>query len=179
VRGLLERPEDIVYMLDALAKLSRDASWRLHGIVNSDRAGIIGHSQGGQTALMVSARDLRVKAALSISPSVAHPDTPAAVWEAIASARVPVMIMHGTRDAVWTSEGPLKAYESLPRELPRAYIEIAGMGHTPASPDEVAVVLRYAEALFRYYLQGDRAARAALAPAAAPPNVSMRSSRFP
>ena len=139
----------------------------------------MGHSQGGQTALMMSARDSRVKAVLSISPSVAHPDTPAAAWQAIASARVPVMIIHGTRDAVWTSEGPLKAYESLPPALPRAYLEIAGMGHTPATSDEVAVVLRYATAFFRVYVQGDRAAGAALAPGAAPPNVSMRSARFP
>jgi dienelactone hydrolase len=179
VRGLLERPEDIVHVLDGLGRLSRDASWRLHGIVNSDRTGIIGHSQGAQTALMMPARDSRVKATLSISPSVAHQDTPAAVWRAISLAHVPVMIMHGTRDAVWTSDGPLKAYEALPSEVPRAYVEIAGMGHTPATPDEVAVVLRYATAFFRFYVQGDPTAGAALARGAAPPSVSIRSSRFP
>jgi dienelactone hydrolase len=179
VRGLLERPEDIVHVLDALGQLSRDASWRLHGVVDSDRAGVIGHSQGGQTALMMPARDSRVKATLSISPSVAHQDTPAAVWQAITLAHVPVMIMHGTRDAVWTSDGPLRAYQSLRSELPRAYVEIAGMGHTPTTPDEVAVVLRYATAFFRFYVHGDRVAGAALAPGAAPPSVSMRSSRFP
>jgi dienelactone hydrolase len=179
VQGLLERPHDIVSVLDELGKLSSDASWRLHGVVNSHRAGIIGHSQGGQTALMMPAMDSRVKAMLSISPSVAHQDTPAAVWEAISMARVPAMIMHGTNDGAWTSDGPLKAYESLADELPHAYLEITGMGHTPTAPAEVAIVLRYATAFFRFYVQGDRAAGAALVPGAAPPSVSMRSSRFP
>jgi hypothetical protein len=48
---------------------------------------------------------------------VAHPDTPAAVWKAIQIAHVPVMIMHGIRDAMWTSAGPLKVYDSLPPDV--------------------------------------------------------------
>src|SRR5262249_7972504 len=107
------------------------------------------------------------------------PDSPAAVWRAIAMARAPVMIIHGTRDALWTSEGPLKAYDSLPTSAPRAYLEIDGMGHTPNTADDAAVVLRYATAFFRYYVRGDSSAMATLAPQAAPSNVSFRSSRFP
>jgi pimeloyl-ACP methyl ester carboxylesterase len=128
---------------------------------------------------MMAGRDPRVKAAVSLSPSVAHPDTPAAVWKAITTTHAPVMIMHGTRDAVWTSEGALRAYDSLPPDVPRAYLEIEGMGHTPTTDDDVATVLHYATAFFRYYVQGDRRAGAALVPNAAPANVSFRSSRFP
>jgi pimeloyl-ACP methyl ester carboxylesterase len=128
---------------------------------------------------MMSAKDSRVRAALSISPSVAHPDTPAAVWQAVAKARAPVMILHGSRDALWASDGPLNAYDALPRDVPRAYLEVQGMGHTPSTADDIAVVLRYATAFFRYYLLGDVVAAAALAPGAAPANVAFRSSRFP
>jgi predicted dienelactone hydrolase len=179
VQGLLERPQDIVSVLDELAQLNGSPSWRLHGILDTHRAGVIGHSQGAQTALMMPATDSRVKVTLAISPSVAHQDTPADVWRAIRVAHAPVMIMHGANDAAWTSEGPLKAYDSLPVVTPRAYIEITGMGHTPTTPAEITIVLRYATALFRFYLLGDRDAGATLASSAAPSSVSMRSSRFP
>jgi dipeptidyl aminopeptidase/acylaminoacyl peptidase len=178
-RGLLERPDDIVQVLDSLRQLNNVISWRLHGIVDSDRVGIIGHSQGGQTALMMPARDSRVKATVSLSPSVAHPDTPAAVWQAIAMAHAPVMIMRGTRDGVWTSEGALRAYDLLPSDVPRAYLEIEGMGHSPSTADDIATVLHYVTAFFRFYVQGDRGAGAALVPTAAPANVLFKSSRFP
>jgi len=178
-RALLERPDDIVYLLDQLARLDRDPAWSLRGHIDVSRIGIIGHSQGGQTALMMPAIDARVRATLSISPSVAHPDVPPAEWQAIARARVPVMIMHGADDSEWTSEGPRKAYDSLPAKTPRAYLEIAGMGHTPRAQDQVALVVGYAVALFRRYLDDDRRVNPMLRASAAPPNVNFTSSRFP
>ena len=138
--------------------------------------GIIGHSQGGQTALMMPARDPRVRAALALSPSVAHPDSPPALWEAIRAARVPVLIVQGERDASWTSEGPLKAYDSLPSGTPKAYLEVGGMGHTPNSSEDVTLIVRYATALFQRYMKGDQGAAAILAPSAAPANVSFKGS---
>jgi dienelactone hydrolase len=178
-RALLERPDDIVHVVNELGRLNDDASWPLHGIVDTERVGIIGHSQGGQTALMMPAKDRRVRATMSLSPSVAHPDSPLSVWEAIRAAHVPVMIVHGEQDAVWTSEGPLKAYDSLPVDTPRAYLEVAGMGHTPSTSGDVALIVRYATALFQKYLKGDANASAILAPSAAPPNVSFRGSLGP
>jgi predicted dienelactone hydrolase len=178
-QALLERPDDILSVIDSLKTLDADSSWPLRGVLDTGRVGILGHSQGGQTALMMPSRDTRVAAVLSISPSVAHPDAPPAIWEAIASVHVPVMIIRGARDAMWTSAGPLRAFDSLPADTPRAYLEVAAMGHTPSSPDEVAFIVRYASGLFRYYLQHDRTARGALEPSAAPAGVSMKSVRFP
>jgi pimeloyl-ACP methyl ester carboxylesterase len=178
-QALLERPDDIRFVLDALGKLRRDRSWRLRSSLNTDRVGLLGHSQGGQTALMLPASDSRVRATVSISPSVAHPDTPVSVWQAIQRLRVPVMIIHGRQDPLWTSEGPRRAYESLPPDTPRAYLEVDGMGHTPTTPEQVALIVRYTTAMFKYYLEDDRAARGALLPSAAPSNVTFTSSRFP
>lgn len=177
--SLLERPGDITYVLDELRRLNSRADWHLRDLLDTERVGVIGHSQGGQTALMMPARDQRVKATLAIAPSVAHPDSPPDVWQAIRAARVPVMIMHGDHDASWTSEGPLQAFDALPGETPRAYLEIAGMGHTPRTPEEVGLILRYATALFQLYLKGDESARSVLDPAAAPSNVSYRHERMP
>jgi dienelactone hydrolase len=178
-RALLERPADIVQVVNELERLNNDSSWRLRGIVETGLVGIIGHSQGGQTALMMPATDRRVKATMSLSPSVAHPDSPPSVWEAIRAVRVPVMILHGDRDTTWRSEGPLKAYESLPSDTPRAYLEIAGMGHTPSTSADVGLIVRYATALFQRYLKGDEHAAAILDPSAAPSNVSFRGSLGP
>jgi predicted dienelactone hydrolase len=178
-QALLERPDDIVHVVNELERLNDDILWHLHDIVETSRIGIIGHSQGGQTALMMPARDPRVRAVLSLSPSVAHPDSPPALWQAISSARVPVMIVHGKLDTQWTSEGPLKAYDSIPSDTPRAYLELNGMGHTPSTPDDVALIIRYARALFQLYLRGDEAASELLDPSSAPPNVSFKSSHLP
>jgi predicted dienelactone hydrolase len=178
-QALLERPDDIVHIVNELERLNDDLSWYLHGIVKTSRIGIIGHSQGGQTALMMPARDPRVQAVLSLSPSVAHPDSPPALWQAIRSARVPVMIVHGKLDTLWTSEGALRAYESMPSDTPRAYLEVNGMGHTPSSPNDVALIVRYATALFQRYLRGDEAAGTLLDHSSAPPTVSFKSSGLP
>jgi pimeloyl-ACP methyl ester carboxylesterase len=128
---------------------------------------------------MMAAKDRRVRATLALSPSIAHPDTPTAVWQAISAIDAPVMIIHGTRDAQWTSDGPLRVYDALPFGIPRAYVEIDGMGHTPTSADDAALVLRYATAFFRYYLRDDREVAVALFGTVPPPRVSLRTSRFP
>jgi pimeloyl-ACP methyl ester carboxylesterase len=175
-RALLERPDDIVDIVNELKRLNDDLSWPLHGRVETSLVGIIGHSQGGQTALMMPARDPRVRATFSLSPSVAHPDSPPSLWDSIRACRVPVLIVHGERDATWTSEGPLKAYESLPAGTPKAYLEVSGMGHTPSSSDDIAFVVRYATALFQRYLKGDESAAAILAPSAAPATISFKGS---
>jgi pimeloyl-ACP methyl ester carboxylesterase len=172
--ALLERLDDIVHILNEFERLNDEVSWPLHGRMGL--VGIIGHSQGGQTALMMPAKDPRVRAAFSLSPSVSHPDSPPALWDAIRASAVPVLIVHGAQDASWTSEGPLRAYDSLPSSTPKAYFEVGGMGHTPTTSDEVALIVRYATALFQYYLKGDESAAAILAPSAAPPNVSFKGS---
>jgi len=177
-RALLERPDDIVYVVNELQRLNENRASPFHATLDTNRVGIIGHSQGGQTALMMPARDPRVKATLSLSPSVAHPDSPPQVWDAIRTLQVPVMVVHGDRDATWTNEGPLKAFAALPADTPRAYLEVRGMGHTPRSAEELALILRYASALFGWYLSGDKSARSILE-SPTPPNVSYQRVRFP
>jgi predicted dienelactone hydrolase len=178
-KALMERPDDIIFVLDELLQLDKNPAWLLQRIVNTEMVGIIGHSQGGQTALMMPARDRRVRAILAVSPSVAHPDSPPGLWTAIGCARVPVMIIHGERDTEWTAEGPLKAFDALPPDTARAYLEIAGMGHTPRAPSEVALIQQYARALFELYIKADARARSVLDPAAAPDGVRVRAVRFP
>jgi hypothetical protein len=67
--------------------------------------------------------------------------------------------------------------QRLAPDVPRAYVEIAGMGHTPSASDEIALVLHYAAALLRYYLKGDRATGRGLAAASA--NATVKGSGLP
>jgi predicted dienelactone hydrolase len=179
-RALLERPADIAFVLDSLSTLMASRATQLFDLsVTFDGVGVIGHSQGAQAALLAGADDSRVAAILAISPSIAHPDTPAAVWSAVRREKAPVMLLHGGLDATWPSEGVERAFAALPSDVPRAYLEVAGMGHTPSGRDQLALVVRYASALFRYYLDHDAAARGDLMPSKAPPNVKFTSVRFP
>ena len=77
--GWRERPGDVAAVLDQLAALDADAGWALRGAADPGRAGVLGHSQGGQTALVAAATDPRVRAAVAVAPSVLHPDTLALV----------------------------------------------------------------------------------------------------
>jgi predicted dienelactone hydrolase len=148
-RALLERPGDISFVLDSLASVVPS---------NTGAVGVIGHSQGAQAALLAAEHDPRIAAVMAISPSIAHPDTPPAVWNAVRREKVPVMLLHGRLDDQWTSDGVQRAYDALPPNLPRAFLEIDGMGHTPGR-EQLPIVIRDATALFRYYLNHDPAAR--------------------
>jgi hypothetical protein len=64
-------------------------------------------------------------------------------------------------------------------ELRRLNADPSWRLHGIIDSDEVALVVRYATAVFRRYLKGDIAAAEALAPSGAPANVSFTSSRFP
>ena len=66
----------------------------------------------------------------------------------------------------------MRAFDSLPADSPRAYLEVAAMGHTASSPDDVALIVRNASGLFRYCLQHDKTASGVLERSAAPANVT-------
>jgi predicted dienelactone hydrolase len=179
-RALLERPGDIGFVLDSLMTMMASSTTRLFDArIAFDAVGLIGHSQGAQAALLTAAGDPRVAAVLAISPSIAHPDTPPVVWDAVRRDRAPVMLLHGSLDESWPSDGVLRAFDALPADVPRAYLEVARMGHTPSGRDQLALIIRYATTLFRYYVNHESGARDDLMPSAAPPGVTFKSSRFP
>ena len=169
--ALLERPDDIRYVLDALARLDTDSSWGLSQRLDPSRAGLLGHSQGGQVAFLLPVVDNRVRAAIAISPSVAHPDTPRRVWESVSRSTCPTLIIYGQRDSTWTVDGPRRAYEGLPPATPAGFLQIAGMGHTPAIRADVEMIERYVLAWLLRYLKSDNSDLRLLSTAATPDGV--------
>ena len=57
---------DAAYVLDRLRAMAEDPHTLLHARVDLTRIGVLGHSLGGTTALMLAARDSQVRAAVNI-----------------------------------------------------------------------------------------------------------------
>ncbi|MBD2494296.1 alpha/beta hydrolase [Nostoc sp. FACHB-280] len=59
-KEFLERPKDISFVLDELAKLNQKANSPLQNKLATDRAIVIGHSFGGGTALSIAGAELQI-----------------------------------------------------------------------------------------------------------------------
>ena len=91
-----DRPLDISFLIDALAKMNEGADSRFTGRVDTDAVGVVGMSFGGWTAAKVAETDSRVKGAVCHCPSfVRGVDTP----------KTPIMILTGREDTVIGAEG--------------------------------------------------------------------------
>ena len=66
------RPADLSHALDRVA----DGGVPAAGDVDAERVGVVGHSFGGWTALMVAGRDARVAAAVPLAPAGGAADLP-------------------------------------------------------------------------------------------------------
>ena len=111
-----ERPADLVAVLDAVL---RDE--RLESLVDRDRIGAAGYSQGGLTAVQVVAIDGRFKAALGLAPAFNGPLQPV---------KVPVMLMAGTVDGLVNIEMVQTRYGELPSSTPKWLLTFWGAGHS-------------------------------------------------
>jgi dienelactone hydrolase len=72
------RASDAGHMFSSLEALNADKDSRFFQQIDVDRFGLVGHSLGGLTTLMVAARDVRVKAAVALDP-VRPPSAPS-IW---------------------------------------------------------------------------------------------------
>lgn len=80
------RQSDARHMFSYLEAANGDASSPLHGMVNPARMAVTGHSLGGLTAMIVAARDPRVRAAVALDPTNAHTIIGAESWNYAAEA---------------------------------------------------------------------------------------------
>ena len=62
------RVSDARWLLTYLEEETLSPDSLLHGMIDPDRLGIVGHSLGGLTTLVVAARDARVQAAVALDP---------------------------------------------------------------------------------------------------------------
>jgi dienelactone hydrolase len=171
--SFIERPQDILFVLDAMLAANADSSSPFFGAIDANRIGMSGHSFGGLTVYLVVPLDARFKVALAMAPAV--PGMPVLA--------IPSMNMLGQIDTVVNLPAIRTAYaDALP---PKFLAEIANAGHyafsngcfpspdcsppvTLTQPEAHDRVLRYALPFLEVYLAADERFRPFLAPPAGP-----------
>ena len=116
----LDRPRDLMFLIDAMTRMNAGADSRFLGKVNLEHIGASGHSFGGYAAAAVADADPRIDA---IAPM-------AAVGRERKNYTCPAMVLLGTEDATIKLEGNAqirKYYEES--KGPHYLVEIVKGGH--------------------------------------------------
>lgn len=92
----LDRPGDLVHVLDAISSRDAGGDALLAGLADRKRAGVVGWSLGGDTALRTAASDRSLRAVVAMAPGGAVPDR--SLVEVAPSVTTPTMLMWGMRD---------------------------------------------------------------------------------
>jgi predicted dienelactone hydrolase len=175
--SFLERPEDMIHVLDELLATAADPGSPFFGLIDETRIGMMGHSFGGLTTYLVAAREPRVVAAAPLAPfaTIAPP------------LEIPSLTMIGAIDSTVPNQATRDRFAES--TAPKQLVEIAHAGHyafsglcfpspdcaPPATltQDEAhALVLRWLVPFLEVYVAGDDALRPLLADPI-PPGVSV------
>jgi predicted dienelactone hydrolase len=124
LRGVIEQPGDVSFIIDEFERRDGDADWALAGAIDFERIGMTGHSLGGLTTVLATygaARDARIDASLPISP-------PGCFVGAIAGeVTTPIMVVGGSEEIIVDPSWIRQSYETA--NAPRYYVEIGGADH--------------------------------------------------
>lgn len=177
--SFIERPHDMVFVLDQILAAGNDPASPFHGMVDGSRVAMMGHSFGGLTTYLVQAIEPRVKVAVPLAPA------------ALGSPKltVPSLTMFGTIDSVVSRPPIVTAYQAS--SAPKMLVQIEDAGHyafsdgcfpsadcnpptTLTQAEAHAFVLRYVVPFLQDMLAGD-ARSAAFLTAPAVPGVDVQS----
>jgi predicted dienelactone hydrolase len=172
-QAFLERPRDMIFVLDRILDASADPTSPFFGAADPDRVAMTGHSFGGLTTFLVSAADSRVKAAVAMAPAT------------LANSRfaIPSLIALGNIDGVVDNEATRKAWTES--ASPKLLVEIEHAGHyafsdlcfpsddcsppvTLTQDEAHAAALRWIVPFLERYLAGRPAAAPLLGPPTGP-----------
>jgi dienelactone hydrolase len=188
LKNASERPRDVSFAIDELARLNQEAGPFQHRL-DMDRIGVAGHSFGGFTTLAIagevfptfsggelSSEDARVKAAIAMSSPVPRDKSR---WDAaFAKIHIPCFHMTGTRD-----DSPIGDTKAEARRVPFDHIQGADQflvtfqdgdhmvfsgrprGVVGGEKDELfrGLILMSSTAFWDAYLKGDAQAKTWLA----------------
>jgi len=150
--SLRQRPGDVRAVLDDLVPLN-EADSPLRGRLVPERLGLMGHSLGGATALLVAAGDRGVRATVALAPALL-PEATGAAWPGM-----PILVMNGDADALTPLSGARTFYEGLSAATPRALVTVLGGDHLVFTRPHVAVQAYAAAFLRRFLADDERGAR--------------------
>ena len=121
------RPKDASFLIDRVLTGTGDVA----GMIDADRIGISGHSFGGWTTLVTTARDPRIRAALPLAPAGGASDLPVAPLEDgmdLAFGRaVPTLYIVADQDTLLPLRGVRGLYERTP--VPKRMVVLTDTDH--------------------------------------------------
>jgi pimeloyl-ACP methyl ester carboxylesterase len=173
------RASDTGHLFSSLEVLNADEGSRFFEQIDARRFGLVGHSLGGLTTLMVAARDVRVKAAVALDPV-----RPPSVWRKGSwdyrteapglTAPLAVIAAPAHRCNLFAAYRKLyaavgsghKAQYVLPHGSHCDYMDVPSSRRfivdtcsrlcgRPFSEERMCLIERYTAAWFNYYLKGD------------------------
>ncbi len=177
------RVEDVVAVIDALDRWSRNERHPLAGRLDLDRVGMSGHSFGAQTTQAVAGQsyplvgrrftDSRIKAAVIMSPGT--PQGRRDPGDAFADVEIPWLLMTGTKDtsaigrqsvesrlAVFPALPEGHAYEVVLHAAEHSAFTDRGLpgDREPRNPNHHRAILALSTAFWDAFLRNDASARA-------------------
>jgi predicted dienelactone hydrolase len=121
----LDRPLDMVSLLDEMLARNSDPEDDFHNSIDADRVGISGHSFGGYTALQVAFDDPRIKAVVPQEPVTTILDL---FGYKFADLPVPCMMQAAALDKTLPPEAEMHE-PYLEMSTPKYYFELITGGH--------------------------------------------------
>ncbi len=160
VDGVIERPQDMIYVLDQILAADGDSGSPFFGAVDESRIAMTGHSFGGLTTYLVTAIEPRIKVAVPMAPATFNTST----------LSVPSLLFLGVIDGRVNNDSARAAYDRS--TAPKLRLEVENAGHyafsdlcfasadcnppTTLTQDEAhAQVLRYVLPFLKVYLADD------------------------
>lgn len=128
LRAFVEhRPKDVSFLIDRLL----DGAGDVRDLVDAGRIGIAGHSFGGWTTLVTTARDRRIRVALPLAPAGGASDLPVETLERGMDLRfgreVPTLFIAADQDTLLPLHGVRALYERTPG--PKRLVVLADTDH--------------------------------------------------
>ena len=173
--NLAYRPMLAKETINRLLAENRDTESPFYGLINENEIGMVGHSFGAWTSILVggadpSYKDPRVKAVVSFSSPVHE-----GVFEPseMANIHIPIMFMYGEKESKNRDMNDKKLYDKV--NAPKFLLEIKGASHLTFSggirkefsmiseyrlqDPKRATIVNYCVAFLDYYIKDDKGAK--------------------
>jgi len=173
VGDVVHQPGDVSFVIDEVLAANDDPDSPLHGLVDPEAIGVVGHSLGGATTWAVSfdtaTRDERIDSTVIFAGLT----LPMPGGELAVDTGLPLLVLHGDEDDVpieWDREVWDRAV------APKWFVTLHGATHVPAFTDALSphdeLVTRTVLDFWHGTLDGDEAALAHVTPAATDPTLT-------
>lgn len=173
VGDVVNQPGDVSFVIDEVLAANSRPSGRLHGLVDPEAIGVVGHSLGGATTWAVSfntaTRDERVDSTVIFAGLTMEMEG----GEFEFDSGLPLLVLHGDEDDL-PLDSDLAAYEQA--VSPKWFVILLGADHVPAFTDGESsydeLVTRTVLDFWHGTLDGDAQALERVTPAATDPTLS-------